>query len=93
MTPPDSFYWNLEVFLKICLAGISGILLVPSILSYARLKSTKLLFVSMALVLFFFKGVLLVLGAFLPDFGYTEPMALLLLDIGVLFAIYAAAAK
>ncbi|MDD5502940.1 MAG: hypothetical protein PHH26_05695 [Candidatus Thermoplasmatota archaeon] len=93
MASPDSFYWNLEVFLKICVLGISGIMLVPSILSYLRLKSVKLLFVSIAFVLFFIKGVLMVLGLFLTGLGYAEPMALLLLDIGVLFALYAAAAK
>ena len=93
MASPDSFYWNLEVFLKICVLGISGIMLVPSILSYLRLKSVKLLFVSIAFVLFFTKGILMVLGLFVANFDFTEPMALLLLDIGVLFALYAAAVK
>jgi hypothetical protein len=93
MASPESFYWNLEVFLKICVLGISGIMLVPSILSYVRLKSVKLLFVSIAFILFFAKGLLMILGLFVAGFDYTEPMTLLLLDIGVLFALYAAAAK
>lgn len=93
MASLDVFYWNLEVFLKICIFGVSGMLLVPSVLSYVRLRSLKLLFISIAFILFFLKGALLVAGLLIPDLVYGESTPLLLLDVGIIGALYAAAAK
>lgn len=86
---------NLEIFLRVCLMGFSLLLLITSIISYVKVKNTKLLFVSLAFLGFFIKGLLLTLavliGSFKEPFGAS--MAILVLDFAILIMIYIAVVK
>ncbi len=84
---------NVGVFLKFCLAGLAGLVLVPSILSYLRTRSVKFLFISAAFFLLFGKGCLMIWALFAPSLGFTEPATLLALDVAVVAALYLAAVK
>lgn len=83
--------WDLELFLKVCVLGFSGILFLVSVVSFYRLRSLKLLFVSVALFFFLIKGLLMVYGSFTQEFS--QPLPLLILDIGIISSIYLATVR
>ncbi len=85
---------TIEAFLTILLAGLSFLLFVVSILSYRRVKSVKILFVSIAFLLFFIKALVLLVSVISntwDDFGMR--WELLLLDVIVIVMLYLSIAR
>ena len=85
---------TIEAFLTILLAGLSFLLFVVSILSYRRVKSVKILFVSIAFLLFFIKALVLMVSIISntwDDFGMR--WELLLLDVIVIVMLYLSIAR
>lgn len=85
---------TIEAFLTILLAGLSFLLFVVSILSYRRVKSVKILFVSIAFLLFFMKALVLLVSVISntwDDFGMR--WELLLLDVIVIVMLYLSIAR
>lgn len=78
---------ELSVFLTMCLAGFSLLLLVASLTSFVRVRHPKLLFVSIAFTLFFVKALLLVTKTL------DAPIELTIIDFGILAMLYLAVAK
>ncbi len=85
---------TIEAFLTILLAGLSFLLFVVSILSYRRVKSVKILFVSIAFLLFFIKALVLLVSVISntwEEFGMR--WELLLLDVIVIVMLYLSIAR
>lgn len=84
-----------ETFLVGCLIGFSLLLMLTSFISYARIKSKRLLFVAIAFLLFFVQGLLLIAAILIQDFWirFKPTVEFLLLDLGILFFMYLAVAK
>lgn len=85
----------LEVFLRITLAGLSGILAILTLVAYGRVRSTKLLLIGLGFVAFLAKGVLLVVGIFNADAfaAFPTSVGVLLLDLAVLALLYGGTVK
>lgn len=81
---------NVGIVLAIVTAGVSLMLLVVSALSYARLRSVKLLLVGGAFFVLAMKGGL---GAWRGIAHRETDLATLLLDFAVLGFLYASVAK
>jgi hypothetical protein len=85
---------TIEAFLTILLAGLSFLLFVVSMLSYRRVKNVKILFVSIAFLLFFIKALLLLVSVVSntwDEFGMR--WELLLLDVIVIVMLYLSIAR
>ncbi|MEE9223891.1 MAG: hypothetical protein V3U51_03990 [Thermoplasmata archaeon] len=85
---------TIEPFLTILLAGLSFLLFVVSMLSYRRVKSVKILFVSIAFLLFFIKALVLLVSVISntwDEFGMR--WELLLLDVIVIVMLYLSIAR
>jgi hypothetical protein len=85
---------TIEAFLTILLAGLSFLLFVVSILSYRRVQNVKILFVSIAFLLFFIKALVLlvsVISSTWDEFGMR--WELLLLDVIVIVMLYLSIAR
>ena len=58
---------NIFLFLNILMAGLAGLLLLVSCISWYRIRSLKLAFVSLAFVGFFIKAILLIFSIIIQD--------------------------
>jgi hypothetical protein len=69
---------DLEMFLRVGIAGLALLLLLVSVVSFARVRSTKLGLLALAFALFAAKGLLLVLEGFgrPVDLGTTASLGL-----------------
>lgn len=85
---------TIETFLTILLAGLSLLLFVVSALTYRRVKSVKILFVSFAFLLFFIKSLVLI-GSLLADTWDDWGMRweLLLFDVVIVVMLYLSIAR
>ena len=92
--PPDNMD-RIEIFLRVCLAGFSLLLVATSALAYYRVRNIRLLFITLAFGFFLVKGLLLTISIFLWQYedilGETE--SALLLDFAVLAMLYMSVAK
>jgi hypothetical protein len=85
---------TIETFLTILLAGLSLLLLAVSALSYRRVKNVKILFVSIAFMLFFIKALVLIgslLAGTWDDWGMR--WELLLFDVIIIVMLYLSIAR
>ena len=70
------------LFSSVVMAGLSLLLLVVSLFSFSRLKTTKFLFVTVAFFLFFVKGIVISLQ-------YLEQQTeLVVVDLLIIFFLY-----
>lgn len=76
---------ELLLFSSVVSAGLSLLLFVISAISFQRIKEPKLLFISIALLLFFFKNVIAIV--------YDILTYLVLIDLIIIFMLYLAAAR
>ncbi len=85
---------TVETFLSILLAGLSFVLFIVSVLSYRRVKSVKILFVSIAFLLFFVKALVLI-GSLLANTWEEWGMRweLLLFDVIIIVMLYLSVAR
>jgi hypothetical protein len=80
-----------DVFLGAMLALVALLLAIVTLLSYARAKHPRLLWVAVAFGILFVKGVWTVLGLLLPHrFGAPALTATLVLDLGMVALLYLA---
>lgn len=86
---------NVEIFFKVGLMGFSLLLFAISAISYKRIKSQRLLFVSVAFGIFFFKGLMLTAGIFMtPTPDWLEiSIHLIIIDFAILIMLYLGIAK
>lgn len=86
---------NVEIFFKVGLAGFSFLLFAISAISWKRVGSQRLLFVSIAFSIFFVKGLLLTAGIFMiPTPGWLEiSIHLIIIDFAILIMLYLGIAK
>jgi len=78
---------ELTLFLAIIVAGFAFLLSIVSLLSYYRLRSYKLLFVNVAFLVFFIKGILTIFSFLIQDeLG-------LIIDFMILIFLYLAIIK
>ncbi len=85
---------TIETFLAVLLAGLSFLLFAVSVLSYRRVKNVKILFVSIAFLLFFIKALVLLVSVISntwDEFGMR--WELLLLDVIVIVMLYLSIAR
>ena len=86
---------NVEIFFKVGLMGFSFLLFAISAISYNRIRSQRLLFVSIAFGIFFVKGLLLTIGIFMiprPDWLEIS-IHLIVLDFLIMIMLYLGIAK
>ena len=76
---------ELLLFSSVVIAGLSFLLFFISLISYHRIRETKLLFISIAFFLFFVKSII---GILLNIENY-----LILIDLIIIIMLYVAAAK
>ena len=82
------------VILYACITIFSLILLVVSLLSYRKYRSIKLLLISMMLLVFFARGVLLSLGLFVPSIAaFTSSIYIWVFDLVILTVLYVTSLK
>jgi len=82
---------EIELFLEIFVMGSALLILVMTMISYRLAKSTKLLILSGAFVLFFLRGLCLLLGNFFEVFESIPRNSYWLgIDFLILLLIYAA---
>ncbi len=86
---------NVELFFTVALMGFSLILFVISVITYGRVRSTRLLLVSAAFGVFFVKGLLLTMGLFWDSVGdvFKTSAPLLILDFAIMAFLYLGVAK
>ena len=86
---------NIEIFFKVGLMGFSFLLFAIAGISYKRIRSQRLLFVSIAFAIFFVKGLLLTMGIFMtPQPDWLEiSIHLIILDFAILIMLYMGIAK
>ncbi len=86
---------NAEIFFKVGLMGFSFILFAISAISYKRIKSQRLLFVTIAFAIFFVKGLLLTMGIFSESVGdmFNSSIEVIILDFVILIMLYLGIAK
>jgi len=70
------------LFSSVVMAGLSLLLFVVSLLSFYRVRDSKLFFVTVAFFLFFFKGVIISL-----DF-LEQSLYLVVMDLFIIFSLY-----
>jgi hypothetical protein len=86
---------DVEVFLRVALAGFSGMLFAISLISYARVRNSRLLFISAAFAVFFVKGLVLTLAITVKslDSAFAASVPVIALDFVILVFIYLGIAK
>ncbi|MCK5037582.1 MAG: hypothetical protein KAS16_00650 [Thermoplasmata archaeon] len=84
---------NAEIFFKVGLMGFSLILFVISAISWKRIRSQRLLFVTLAFCLFFIKGLILTVGIFYENVGFEMSTEAIMLDFAILILLYLGIAK
>ncbi len=75
--------------------GFSLLLFVISAISYKRIRSQRLLFVSMAFCIFFVKGLVLTIGIFSEGVAdmFNASIEVIILDFAILILLYLGIAK
>lgn len=85
---------TIETFLAVLLAGLSLLLLSVSLISYRRIGNVKLLFVSMAFLLFFIKALVLILSLLFNSWSeFGMRWELLMLDVIIIVMLYLSIAR
>lgn len=86
---------TLEVFLRITMAGLAGILAFLTLAAWGRVRNAKLMLVGLGFLAFFAKGIVLVAGIFLAEAFAAIPTSVLglLLDVLVLALLYVGTVK
>lgn len=84
---------NAEIFFKVGLMGFSLLLFVISAVSYKRIRSQRLLFVTLAFCLFFIKGLILTAGIFMDGIGFEMSTEAIMLDFAIMILLYLGIAK
>jgi hypothetical protein len=85
----------LEVFLAGLLLGLSAIMLVAAGVAYRRVGGQRLLFITLAFLVFTIKGAVLLAASFLGGLQASlgVPPAILVFDLAILVMLYLAVAK
>jgi hypothetical protein len=78
---------DITLLLSILIAGFSGLLFIVSIAAYNRIRSVKLLFISLAFFMFIVKGLLLIFEIFVQD------KIMIAIDFVILILLYFASVK
>ncbi len=73
--------------------GFSLILFAISAISWKRIRSQRLLFVTLAFCLFFIKGLILTVGIFYENMGFQMSMEAIILDFAIMILLYLGIAK
>ncbi|MDP6154977.1 MAG: hypothetical protein QF682_02430 [Candidatus Thermoplasmatota archaeon] len=82
---------DIELFLEIFVMGAALVILIMSLISYRLAKSSKLLILSAAFILFFIRGLCLLLGNFYSSFEDIPANTYWLgIDFLILICIYTA---
>ncbi len=82
---------DIEIFLEIVVMGAALVILIMTMISYRLAKSSKLLILSGAFILFFIRGLCLLLGNFYSFFEDIPANSYWLgIDFLILICIYAA---
>ena len=82
---------EMELFLEIFVMGAALVILIMTTISYRLARSSKLLILSLAFILFFVRGLCLLLGNFYSFFENIPPNSYwLAIDFLILICIYAA---
>jgi hypothetical protein len=86
---------TVEVFLRVALMGFSLLLLLTSAVSYARVRNSRLLFISLAFAFFFVKGLVLSLAIVVDSVAktFSASVYVIALDFVILALIYLGIAK
>ncbi len=86
---------EVETFFRVALMGFAFILALLMGVATYRVKSVKLLLVTLGFLIFFAKGVLLTLGIFLTDLAeaFQTSSEVIILDFALLLLIYAGMVK
>ena len=86
---------TIEVFLRVALMGFSLLLFATSVISYARVRHTRLLLISGAFALFFVKGLVLTMAIWMPwlDLLFFASIYVIAIDFLILITIYFGIAK
>lgn len=85
---------TIEAFLTILLAGLAFLLFAVSMVSYRRVKNVKILFVSIAFLLFFIKAAVLLAGVVSNTWNdYGMRWELLLFDVIIIVMLYLSIAR
>lgn len=84
-----------EAFFRVALMGFALILTLLMALTTVRVRSVKLLLVTLGFAVFFAKGILLTVGLFVPAIGLTflATAEVILLDFAILVILYAGMVK
>lgn len=86
---------ELDPFLRVALLGFALLLTLLMAITVYRVRSVKLLLVTLGFLGFALKGLFLTLGLFFPSFarGFGVPPEVLLLDFAILVFLYAGMVK
>jgi hypothetical protein len=85
---------TIEAFLAVLLAGLSFLLFAVSVVSYRRVKNVKILFVSIAFLLFFLKAAVLLASIVSNNWNdYGMRWELLLFDVIIIVMLYLSIAR
>jgi len=76
------------MFSAIVIAGISLLLFTISVISFKRIRETKMLFIGLSFLVFFIKAII-----FLHQKLYAKQNYLIILDLLIIIFLYIAAAK
>ncbi len=76
------------MFASIVVAGISLLLFIISMISFNRIKETKIFFIGFSFLIFFIKSITVIFLKYYKQFSY-----LILFDLLIIFFLYVAAAK
>jgi hypothetical protein len=83
----------IDLFLRICLAGFSIILVVVSILAFRRYREPRLAIVSIAFILYTLLSFLVLLSEFLGLDEFSMSPYLVALNLAILLSLYFALLK
>ncbi|MDH7509121.1 MAG: hypothetical protein QHH00_06960 [Methanomassiliicoccales archaeon] len=78
----------IDLFLRICLAGFSAILVVVSILAFRRYRELRLAIVSVAFILYALLSFLVLLSDFIGLNEFSMSPYLVALNLAILLSLY-----
>ncbi len=86
---------ELEIFLRVCLMGFALLLFILMVLSYRRVKNIKLFIIALAFLIFFIKGLMLVIGIAVTSINdiFKVSMEIIILDFIILLVLYGGLVK
>jgi len=79
---------EINLFASIVVAGVSLLLFIISILSFSRIRETKILLIGLSFLVFFIKSILIIFLKYYKQSGYFT-----FFDLLIIFFLYIAAAK